>query len=127
MGNQLSLLNRQVGSRVRLKDVDLDRLELIARHGGITPSSLARRTGLHPATVTGVVDRLETGGWVARERDSASADRRAVTVRALRDRNAELARLYSGMSVALDEICADYPGGRTPTDRRIHPAGHERG
>ncbi|QVQ51574.1 MarR family transcriptional regulator [Spiractinospora alimapuensis] len=108
MGNQLSLLNRHVGARVRLKDVDLDCLELINRHDGITPSVLARHTGLHPATVTGVLDRLESGGWVTRERAVTPTDRRAVTVRALRERNSELARLYSGMSAAMDDLCADY-------------------
>ena len=48
----------------------------------------------HPATITGILDRLERGRWVARERDPT--DRRAVVVRALRDRNAELFHLYSG-------------------------------
>src|SRR6266545_4170113 len=78
--NQLALLNHQVGARVELKDVDLDCLELISRHGPLSPSALARRAGLHPATVTGILDRLERGGWIARQRDPS--DRRAVTVHA---------------------------------------------
>ena len=103
---QLSLLNHQVGARLDLKDVDLDCLDLIVRHGPLSPSALARRAGLHPATMTGILDRLERGGWVARERDPS--DRRAVVVRALRDRNAELMRLYSGMNASMDEICGGY-------------------
>jgi DNA-binding MarR family transcriptional regulator len=91
---QLSLLNHHVGAHVDLKDVDFDCLELINRHGPLSPSALARRAGLHPATMTGILDRLERGGWVARDRDPS--DRRAVVVRALRDRNTELIRLYSG-------------------------------
>ena len=67
---QLSLLNHHVGARVELKDVDLDCLELINRHGPLSPSALARRAGLHPATMTGILDRLERGGWVARDRDA---------------------------------------------------------
>src|SRR5882762_4956839 len=82
MRNQLSLFNRQVGARLELKDVDLDCLDLINRYGPLSPTALARRAGLHPATLTGILDRLERGGWVARERDPA--DRRAVVVRALR-------------------------------------------
>src|SRR3979411_29787 len=50
--NQLSLLNHQVGARLELKDVDLDCLELIALHGPLSPSALARWAGLHPATGT---------------------------------------------------------------------------
>jgi DNA-binding MarR family transcriptional regulator len=103
---QLSLLNHQVGTRADLRDVDLDCLDLINRHGPLSPTTLARRAGLHPATMTGILDRLENGGWIVRERDPN--DRRAVTVRALRDRNAELYRLYSGMNSSMDRICADY-------------------
>jgi DNA-binding MarR family transcriptional regulator len=106
--NQLSLFNHQVGARVELKDVDLDCLEIIGRYGPLSPTALARRAGLHPATITGIVDRLQRGGWVVRERDPDAADRRAVAVRALRDRNAELFRLYAGMNSSMDEICAGY-------------------
>ncbi len=103
---QLSLLNHHVGGHLELKDVDLDCLDLIARHGPLSPSALARRAGLHPATMTGILDRLERGGWVARERDPS--DRRAVLVRALRDRGAQLIRLYAGMNTLMDQICAGY-------------------
>lgn len=103
---QLSLLNHQVGAHVDLKDVDFDCVDLIARHGPLSPSALARRAGLHPATMTGILDRLERGGWVARERDPA--DRRAVVVKALRERNAEVFRLFSGMNASMDDICAGY-------------------
>src|SRR5215217_9146772 len=103
---QLSLLNHQVGAHLELRDIDLGCLDTIARNGPLSPSALARRAGLHPATVTGILDRLERGGWVARERDPS--DRRAVLVRALRDRNAEVFRLYAGMNTAMDQLCASY-------------------
>jgi DNA-binding MarR family transcriptional regulator len=106
--NQLSLLNHQVSARLALKDVDLDCLELIGRHGPLSPSALARRAGLHPATMTGILDRLQKGGWIVRERDPEAADRRAVAVRAVRGRNAELFRLYAGMNAAMDDLCAGY-------------------
>jgi DNA-binding MarR family transcriptional regulator len=103
---QLTLLNHQVGAQIDLRDVDLDCLDLIALHGPVSPSELARHAGLHPATMTGILDRLERGKWVARDRDSA--DRRAVLVRALNDRSADLMRLYSPMSKSMNEICAGY-------------------
>lgn len=108
LSNQLSLLNHQVSAHLDLKDVDLDCLELITRSGPISPSALARRAGLHPATMTGILDRLQKNGWIVRERDPEAADRRAVTVRALRDRNAEVFQLYSGMNNTMDELLADY-------------------
>ena len=108
LSNQLSLLNHQVGAQLDLKDVDIDCLELITRHGPMSPTALSRRTGLHPATITGILDRLQRGGWVTRERDPAATDRRAVTVRALRDRNKEMFQLYSGMNGTMDKICSGY-------------------
>jgi DNA-binding MarR family transcriptional regulator len=103
---QLSLLNYRVGSRLELKDVDLDCLDIIDAYGPLSPSALARRAGLHPATMTGILDRLERGGWIARERDPS--DRRAVVVRALRDRYAELLRQYAGMNRSMNKLLAGY-------------------
>jgi DNA-binding MarR family transcriptional regulator len=108
LSNQLSLLNHQVGAHLELKDVDLDCLELVTRYGPMSPSAVARRAGLHPATMTGVLDRLQRGGWIVRERGPEAADRRAVTVRAVRDRNAEVFHLYAGMNTTMDKLLADY-------------------
>jgi len=103
---QLSLLNHQVSAHLALNDVDIDCLDLINRHGPLSPSALSRRAGLHPATLTGVLDRLQKGGWIARERDTT--DRRAVMLRAIRERNGELLHLYSGMNTAMEQLCAEY-------------------
>jgi DNA-binding MarR family transcriptional regulator len=127
--NQLSLLNHQVSAQLALKDVDLDCLELIARHGPLSPSALARRAGLHPATMTGILDRLQKGGWIVRERDPEAADRRSIAVRAVRGRNAELFRLYAGMNSAMDELCARYTEDELALIagflRRATSAGHD--
>ena len=109
LGAQLSLLNHSVGARLDLKATDLECLDLITRYGPLSPTALARRAGLHPATMTGILDRLERGGWIDRDRDPA--DRRAVVVQAARGRGAEILRLYlvdSGMNTAMDQICAEY-------------------
>jgi DNA-binding MarR family transcriptional regulator len=106
LSNEISLLNRQVGARVELKDIDLDCFDLISQVGTITPGALARRSGLHPATLTGIIDRLETNGWIAREQDPS--DRRGTLLRALPDRTGELFQLYSGMNAGVDELCAGF-------------------
>jgi len=109
LGAQLSLLNHSVGTRLDLKAADLECLDLIGRYGPLSPSALARRAGLHPATMTGILDRLERGGWIDRGR--APSDRRGVVVEAARGRGAEILRLFlidSGMNTALDQICAEY-------------------
>jgi DNA-binding MarR family transcriptional regulator len=104
--NQLSVFSRQVGTRLELKDADLDCLDLIDRAGPLSPTALARLTGVHPATLTGILDRLERGGWIARER--AENDRRAVQIRSLRDRQGELYGMLAGMNRSIEEICAGY-------------------
>ena len=103
---ELSVLNSRVGARLDFRAADLDCLDIISRDGPLSPSALARRSGLHPATVTGVLDRLERDGWTVRERHPT--DRRAVVVRAVPDRAAEIYRQYSGMNTAIDKICAGY-------------------
>lgn len=105
---QLSLLNRRFGGRVELRDVDWTTLDFVNRHGPLSPTELARRTGLHPATLTGVLDRLQRSGWIVRERDPESADRRAVTLHPVRERNAELFGVFAGMNKRMDEVCGRY-------------------
>ncbi len=103
---QLALLNHQVGGKLALKDVDLDCLDVLARNGLLTPSALARPAGLHPATLTGILDRLERAGWIIRDR--ARADRRSVAVRVLPDRGMEVFRLYQPMIGAMDDVLSGY-------------------
>lgn len=84
--------------------------------GGQTSASQETRHGARGQWIEGrLVDhrqrrpRLIPGDEpqrVARERDTA--ERRAVIVRALRERNAEVYRLYAPMNVSMDEICAGY-------------------
>jgi DNA-binding MarR family transcriptional regulator len=90
---QLVVLNHQVGSRLDLKDTDLDCPDVIARFGPLSPTALTRRVGVHPATMTGILDRLERAGWVNRERHPA--DRRGV-VRALGQRIGRLRTCMPG-------------------------------
>jgi DNA-binding MarR family transcriptional regulator len=109
LGAGLARLNQSVGSRLDLRVTDLDCLDLITRYGPVSPTALAKRAGLHPATLTGILDRLERDGWITRDRDPA--DRRGVILRAQRGRGAEVLRLFlvdSGMNAAVDEICAGY-------------------
>jgi len=124
---ELAVLNHRVGSRVELKDIDFDCLDVIARHGPLTPSALAGRVGVHLATMTGVLNRLEAGGWITRDR--AQDDRRAVVVASTPGRQRELYGLFDGMNSRLDEICEGYSDKELDTIadflRRTVDAGRE--
>lgn len=110
---ELALLNHRVGDRAALKDADLDCLDVLVRHGSMTPSELSRRTGVHAATMTGILNRLERDGWIVRER--AEDDRRAVRLAPVPDRVREIFGHYGGMDSALDEIL----GGYSETDLEL--------
>ena len=110
---QLAALNHRVGSEASLRDADLDTFDLVARHGPINPGALARLAGLHPATMTGVLDRLESGDWIVRTRDAA--DRRAISVSANPSKTGDMLRLFAGMNQAMDAVCADYDDAQLAT------------
>ena len=101
-----ALLNHRVGSRIRLRDVDFECLDVISRHGPISPTALAGRVGVHLATMTGVLDRLERGGWISRDR--ASDDRRAVVLVSPPDRQREVFAQFDGMNSRMAQILAGY-------------------
>ncbi len=103
---ELAVLGHRVGAKVALKDLDLDCLDVIVRHGPISPSALAGRVGVHLATMTGILNRLEAGGWVTRRR--AEGDRRAVVVAGEPERVRELYRIFGGMDARMRAICDRY-------------------
>ena len=70
--------SQQVSSEFGITGPQLWALKTISEHDTLPLGQLSKKMHLHPSTVTGVVDRLENKGYVARGRDTA--DRRIVTV-----------------------------------------------
>jgi DNA-binding MarR family transcriptional regulator len=68
---------------------------------------------MHPATMTGILDKLEKGGWVVRERDPE--DRRAVLIQPVRERVGEIVRLFAGMNAMAAAMLDKYDGGQLDT------------
>jgi DNA-binding MarR family transcriptional regulator len=103
---ELAVYSHRVGAHVELKDVDFDCLDVIARYGPLSPTALAARVGVHLATMTGILNRLEAGGWISRV--PVAEDRRAVRVQTTPDRQRELYGVLGGMNARMGEICAGY-------------------
>jgi DNA-binding MarR family transcriptional regulator len=103
---ELAVLNHRVGTRVELKDLDFDCLDVVARHGPISPSALADRVGVHLATMTGILNRLEEGGWITRDR--SASDRRAVVVASTPARQRELFEVFGPMNTRMGRIWDGY-------------------
>ena len=77
-GSIMQLLGQVSAERIGINVTDLNCLNIVALTGPMTAGELARQTGLTTASITGVLDRLEEGGFVRRERDPK--DRRRVIV-----------------------------------------------
>ena len=77
-GSIMQLLGQMSAERIGINATDLNCLNIVALTGPMTAGDLARQTGLTTASITGVLDRLEEGGFVRRERDPK--DRRRVIV-----------------------------------------------
>jgi DNA-binding transcriptional ArsR family regulator len=77
-GSIMQLLGQVSAERIGINATDLNCLNIVALAGPMTAGELARATGLTTASITGVLDRLEEGGFVRRERDPK--DRRRVIV-----------------------------------------------
>jgi DNA-binding MarR family transcriptional regulator len=99
---ELSILTHRVATITRLKDADLDVLDILSREGPQSPTALVRRTGIHAATMTGVLARLENAGWVVRRPDAA--DRRAVQIESTGFD--ALTEIFRAGDLRLDEIAA---------------------
>ncbi len=75
---EVVLFNHAVSAKVGLGASDSQFMTLLQTYGPLTPRQLAEHTGLTSGTVTGVIDRLESLGLVARKPDPH--DRRKVVV-----------------------------------------------
>ena len=86
---EVCLREHGASQRLGLGGTDVRFLTLLDLYGPLTPGRLATLTGLTTGSVTGVIDRLERGGFVGRERDDA--DRRKVRVVPVPEATARLA------------------------------------
>jgi DNA-binding MarR family transcriptional regulator len=101
------LFNHQVAHRLGLGASDGQFMHLLQVHGPLTPGQLAELSGLTTGTVTGVIDRLEEGGFVRRERDGS--DRRKVLVKLDEEQlGRKMAPLYAGQAEILAEVAASF-------------------
>ena len=78
MTGQSTVMSAAIAKSAGLSPPDLEVLGAIEQHGPLTAGRLSELTGLSPAAVTGLIDRLERAGVARRSPDSA--DRRRVLV-----------------------------------------------
>ena len=72
--------SKDVSANCGITGPQLWALKTIAEEGSLPLGELSRKMYLHPSTISGVIDRLEAKGYVARVRDNARGDRRVINV-----------------------------------------------
>jgi DNA-binding MarR family transcriptional regulator len=75
----IELNSKQLFKRVGLTGPQLVILQEVSRHGEVTAGEIARAVSLSQATVTGILERMEKRGLLARQR--SERDKRRIMVR----------------------------------------------
>lgn len=101
---ELAILTHRVAARVGLRETDLACLDVIHRGGPLTPTRLAARVGIHLATMTGILSRLERQGWIRRTPDPH--DRRSSLIELDAARAADLEALFADATARLGRVTA---------------------
>jgi DNA-binding MarR family transcriptional regulator len=89
-----------------LNRTDMRCLDLILSDGPLSAGRVASGAGLSPAAVTTVLDRLERGGWVVRERDPTN--RRRVLVSGTKEARRREAEIFGPVARAGTQMMSRY-------------------
>ncbi|MFF9169062.1 MarR family winged helix-turn-helix transcriptional regulator [Streptomyces sp. NPDC014776] len=100
------MFHSAIAAKQGLNATEEKTLDLLERHGPLTAKDLARLTGLAPASVTGLVDRLEAKGFARRVKHPT--DKRRVLVELERDRIGDLAEFFEDWARDIVEVCEDF-------------------
>lgn len=103
------LFHQAIADQLGLGPTDHKCLDFIVQaeqEAPLTAGELAELTRLTTGAITGVLDRLEAGGFIRREKDPA--DRRQVRIRVVPERGADVARLFEPLARAWKANCSRY-------------------
>ena len=107
MGTRTVVFHAAIADRLGLNPSDHKCADLICNETGpITAGRLAEITGLSTGAITGVVDRLERAGFVARVPDPE--DRRRVVIKGTEDRAPDMRHMFLPMMEGMAALCDTY-------------------
>jgi DNA-binding MarR family transcriptional regulator len=101
------MFHTAVAARQGLSATEEKALDLLERFGPLTAGELSKRSGLAPASVTGLINRLERKGFA--RRIAHPSDRRSILVEVDAERvYAGMAPLFADWVGSLEELYAGY-------------------
>lgn len=112
MGRQLSdavvFFHEAVAAKLGMSAAEWKCLGLLEQHGSLAASRLSELSGFTTGAITGIVDRLESAGYVRRERHPT--DRRSVIVRALQVKGLKekIAPIFQSLGHAMHQLMLRY-------------------
>ena len=107
-----------LAARQGLSATEEKTIDLLERLGPLTPGELGRQSGLAPASVTGLIDRLERKGFARRA--AHPSDGRRVLVELDRERTfAGLAPLFADWFSSLQEMYEGFTDAELATILRF--------
>lgn len=95
------LFHSTMANLLGLHPTDYKVLGILQRLGSLTAGEIARQSGLAPASVTNLIDRLEGKGFVRR---TEHHDRRRVVVEPVAERLSEAPRRFASMQRSLARL-----------------------
>ncbi|MFB9391728.1 MarR family winged helix-turn-helix transcriptional regulator [Streptomyces coeruleoprunus] len=104
--NAAVMYHAAISARVGLTAVEEKTLDLLQRSGPLSAGELRELTGLAPASVTGLVDRLERKGFARRVKDPG--DGRRVNVEVAPGVEDRFTPLFAAFADRLAGLYADY-------------------
>ncbi|MEU1073800.1 MULTISPECIES: MarR family transcriptional regulator [unclassified Streptomyces] len=100
------MFHTAIAERQGLGASETKTLDLLERYGPLTAKELSQHTGLAPASVTGLVDRLEAKGFVRRAKHPT--DKRRVLIEIRWENLHGLKRFFVDWSREVAEFCGEF-------------------
>ncbi|QEU95015.1 MarR family winged helix-turn-helix transcriptional regulator [Streptomyces kanamyceticus] len=118
------MFHSAVAARQGLGATETKTLDLLQREGPLTAKELAERTALAPASVTGLVDRLEGKGFVRRVKHPT--DKRRVLIEIRQERLTDLEETFADWAREVGELYEEFTTGELETITRFLAGATER-
>ncbi|WP_327314365.1 MarR family winged helix-turn-helix transcriptional regulator [Streptomyces sp. NBC_01235] len=111
------MFHSAIAAKQGLNATEEKTLDFLQRQGPLTAKDLAELTGLAPASVTGMLDRLEAKGFVRRVKHPT--DKRRVLVELNETKIAELAVFFEDWARDITEACEEFGAEELETVNRF--------